>query len=457
MTGLVFLATVVGTSIILGLPAAVHPTLRHLSLPARASLAWATGSLVLTTTLTCLSAIGLNWTVWWVLLACTSAIAITSWTARKGGSAQTGPRPPGHVGVSLRTVCFALIAGGGMYAFVFGVATSADLSYFWGVKAIHFALERGIDFELLKQPYMIHLHPNYPPLWPVLLGWGAIVARTTPWIAIPLLTWVCLTAAAAVIFSVLEHRLGGRGAAAVTCLWYGVLSTMMVTSFSGGNADGPLILYLSIALVVILTEAEAGPQRLRWIAGVAFAGAVFTKSEGAVAVALIAIGTAVRDVIWRRPAVLQQTLRLISPAAAMFALWIAVRIVHRLPLTDPIRESVFHFSFDHLGLILRVCTRFLATGVVAVALIVPLVTLLVVGRRSLARAIPGVVTALGILVFAISYYLHAADHPLELIVWTFPRLIQPALTAWILGLGVAAFSVAGERAAGSVLAKEPTR
>jgi hypothetical protein len=457
MMGVVFLAAVLGASAVLGLPVAVHPNLGHLSLPARASVAWATGSLFLTISLTILSAIGLKWTPWWIMLACTTASALGALLVQKTRAVRLRPSNPAGLRFSLGSLCFTLIAGGGLFAFVFGVATSADLSYFWGVKSVHFALERGIDFELLRQPYMIHLHPNYPPLWPVLLAWGAMVAKSMPWLAIPSLTWFCLTTAAAIIFSVLGAKLGARAASVVTCLWYAVLTTMTVTSFSGGNADGPLVLFLSLALAIILTESENGPRPLRWLAAIALAGAVFTKSEGPVAVALIVVGTVTRDLMWRRPAVFRQTVSLIAPAAATAVLWVVVRIVHDIPLTDPIRETIFQFRFDHIELIMLVCTRILTTGVVVVGWLVPLVAGLMGGRGGLVRAVPGVVTALGILTFAVAYYLHVAGDPLQLIVWTFPRLIQPALTAWILGLGVAAFAFAGEREEETAFAEDGIR
>jgi len=284
-----------------------------------------------------------------------------------------------------------------------------------------------------------------------------MIARPMPWLAVPSLTWVCLTAAAAIIYSVLETRLGARAAAVVACLWYAVLSTTMVTSFSGGNADGPLVLFLSVALVVLLAESDDEPPTLRWLAAIALAGAVFTKSEGAIAASLIVTGTAVRDLVWRRPAVFRRSVSLITPAAATAILWVAVRVAHELPLTDPIREPMFHISFDHIGLITRVCTRILVSGVVVVGWLVPLVSVLVIRRTSLTRSLPGVVTAVGILVFAGTYYLHATGDPLQLIVWTFPRLIQPALSAWILGLGVAVFAVTGTREPGTHLVNGRTR
>jgi hypothetical protein len=287
---------------------------------------------------------------------------------------------------------------------------------------------------------MIHLHPNYPPLWPVLLGWGALAAQSMPWLTISSLTWICLTAAAAIIFSTIATSIGSRAAGIVTLLWYGILTTMMLRSFSGGNADGPLLLFLSVALVVIVTERANESPRLRWLAALALAGAVFTKSEGMIATALIVVGTTVRDVMWRRPAVLRRAGALILPALVTAGFWLVVRIAHDLPLSDPIRESAFHVSFDHIDVIIRVCIRILISGAVLVGWLIPLVTLLIVGRDRLVATVPGVVTALGILTFAAGYYLHAMGDPLQLIVWTFPRLIVPAMSAWILSLGVAVFA-----------------
>jgi hypothetical protein len=457
MTSIVFLAAILGAPTVLGLPVAVHPSLKQLSLAARMSLAWTAGSLVLTMILTVLSAMRLNWTMGWILLACVIALATTSrlFTRSRAPASRDSNFLP-H-GLPFGFLALALVAVGGLFAFVFGVATSADLTYFWGTKGARFALERGIDFELLRQPYMIHLHPNYPPLWPVLLAWGAMIAGSMPWLAVPLLTWICLTAAVVIINSVLETRLDARAAAVVACLWYAVLTTMMVTSFSGGNADGPLVLFLSVALVVILTEPDDDSPTLRWLAAIALAGAVFTKSEGAIAALLIGAGTAIRDLVRRRPAVFRKSVTLITPAAVTAALWVAVRLAHDLPLTDPIRERFFHISFEHAGLILRVCARILISGAVVVGWLVPLVSVLLIGGKGLTRSLPGAVTAIGTLVFAGAYYLHATSDPLQLIVWTFPRLIQPALSAWILGLGVAVFSVTDEGAAETLLTQGSMR
>ena len=457
MTTAVFLAVVCGVPLIVGFPVAVQPSVQQLPLATKGSLAWATGCLFLTMFLTLLSAVGIPWTLWCVAFPCVAALAVAARQIRK--THLVLQRPVDVIGsrASFSPLCFAFIAGIGLFLFVFAFATSADLSYFWGVKAAHFAIDRGIDFELLRQPHLIHLHPNYPPLWPVLLGCGAMIAGTMPWFAVPPLTWLCLTAGAAIVFGALETRLGARAAGVVTCLWYAVLTAMMVRSFSGGNAEGYLVMSVSVALVVILTEVKDEPPQLRWLAAIFLAGAVFTKSEGIIIGMLIACGTVVRDVAWRRRGVLRQTALLISPAVATAAVWIIVRMAHGVRLTDPIRETAFHVTFDHIGLIVQVCARFLVTGAVTAGWLVPLVAVLVVARRRVDRAIPSIVTAVGILGFAMTYYLHAMSNPLQLIGWTFPRLVQPAISAWILGGGVAVFSLPDARDTRSTIPDGPDR
>lgn len=449
MTIAAFVAATVAVPCAVGLPVGFHRTLRGHSLCARFSLAWAAGSFALAVILTLMSALGLRWSPWLIISIAVSTLTTTFLTNRRLTTEPIVHRRAHGTGRHVLQATMLLIGAVGLFSFAAASATSADLSYFWGVKAVHFALERGIDFDLLRQPYMIHLHPNYPPLWPVLLGWGVMIAGSMPWLTIPLLTWMCLSAAAGIIFSFLGSRLGAPAAAIVTCLWYGVLSSMAASSFSGGNADGPLVLFTSVALVVILTETTNGQRRLGWVAAIALAGAVFTKSEGGVLAALIVAGVAVRNFIWKRPRIGREVTSLIAPAVIALVLWVVVRIAHGLPLADPIRETVFEINFDHVALIVRVCARLLTTGVVTVGWLVPLISLFMVRGPRLSRALPGIVTACGIPLFAFVYYLHAIGNPLELIVWTFPRLMQPAISAWILGCGVAVFSVedSGESAA----------
>jgi hypothetical protein len=329
------------------------------------------------------------------------------------------------------------IAGAGLVQFAAGAATSADLSYFWGVKATRFALDRGIDFQWLQQPHLIHLHPNYPPLWPVSLAWGALVAGPLPWTTVPILTWLYVIATGLILHSLLRRRLGRRGATVVSLLWFAVLTGSTARSFSGGSAEGPLLLFVTVAVTTLVVEDRHDAPKLRWLAACALAGAVLTKSEGAVAATLIVIGTAIRDAVWRRPDVLRTTSRLAVPAVAAAALWFSIRMVHGLPLTDPIRETVLYVDVSQIEVILKTCARLLGAGALWVGWVAPLLAVTAVRPLHPVHALPGLAVAVGMPLFAVAYFLHANGNPIELIVWTFPRLIQPAISAWIVSLGVA--------------------
>jgi len=446
MTALLFAAAVLGIPLAFGAPILRLRSLRELSLPARTALAWVAGTLVLAVLLTLMAAVGLRWAPWPVLvLAVVPVLGALRMQApsQSFASAQPELRRWESFAAGLGA---AVIAGAGLMQFSAGAATSADLAYFWGVKAVHFALDRGMGFEWMQLPHLAHLHPNYPPLWPVSLAWGALVSGSMPWALAPMLTWIYLAAAGLFVHSLLRSAIGRRAATAVACLWFAVVTGSMVQSFSGGSAEGPLLLFVTVAVTTLVVERRDEEPTLRWLAAGALAGAVLTKNEGAVAATLVVAGTAVRDWTWGRSTTREaaarrarQSHRLAVPALAAGGLWAAIRFAHGVPLADPIRESALHLSFDHIDVIFKVCVRLLLSGVSWIGWLVPLVALAAARPRQPLRVLPGLLVAGGLPVFAVFYYLHAVHDPLELIVWTFPRLIQPALSAWIVCLGVLCF------------------
>jgi hypothetical protein len=219
-----------------------------------------------------------------------------------------------------------------------------------------------------------------------------------------------------------------------------VLTGSALRSYSGGTAEGSLLLFVTIAVTVLVTEDRHTAPPLRWLAAGALTGAVLTKSEGVVAAILVIGGTAIRDLVWRRPNLLRSLTQLAVPPLAGAALWAAIRAFHGVPLTDPIRETAMDIQFGHLGLILKVCARLLVTGTLWVGWLAPLAAVATSKPRQPFGVLPGLALVLGLPAFAVVYYLHAAGNPLELIVWTFPRLIQPALSAWIVCAGCLCFS-----------------
>ncbi len=237
----------------LGLPLTQLSSLRTLSTPARIAIGWAGGTVILTVLLTGLSAVGIR----------VEPVVGGGDRRRTDRHRAAIEEPPEGDIASFRQVdrpsivaalLCAVVAGAGLVPFAAGAATSADLSYFWGVKAVHFAVANGIDFQWMQQPQLIHLHPNYPPLWPVSLAWGSTVAGSLPWTVVPVLTWVYLIAAALIIHSLLCRPIGGARRDHRPCLWLAVLTGSTAASFSGGNAEGPLLIFVTVAITTLVVE-----------------------------------------------------------------------------------------------------------------------------------------------------------------------------------------------------------
>ncbi len=446
MTVAVFFAATVAVPILLGLPLARRSLLGEWSPAARVATAWAGGTVSLTAFLTALAALGIPWQPWLVMpLALAAGVSghVAASYRQSDAMRATADRP-----TLITAALGAVIAAAGSLQLAAGAATSADLSYVWGVKAVNFALDRGMDFQWMQQPHLIHLHSTYPPLWPVSLSWGALAAGSLPWTVVPVLTAAYLAAAVLIVHALLRRPLGTRPAAVVALLWYAVLTGSTVRSFSGGSAEGPLLLFVTVAATALVAENRDEISTYRWLAAGALAGAVLTKSEGLVSAGLIVAGTAIRDCLWRRPAWARDAARLAAPAIAAAGGWAAIRIAHGLPLTDPIRETAFVVTFSHLDVIVKVCGKLLVGGGLWVGWLVPLVAASATRRRIPLRALPGLAVAGGLPLFAVLYYLHADGDPLKLIVWTFPRLIQPAISVWIVSLGVVCFGLRSGKGSG---------
>lgn len=439
MSTVVFILAVLGAPCAIGLPLTRLSSLRDFTTPARIAIGWAGGTVILTIMMTVFSALGFVWRPWLIAaIATVSIVGAMKMGAPRNRTGATGwQKDWPSTGAALLCTISAFT---GLIQFAIGAATSADLSYFWGVKAVHFSIARGLDFQWMQLPHLIHLHPTYPPLWPVSLAWGALVSDSFPWTVVPVVTWVYLIATAFVVHSLLRNNLRRHGALIVTGLWLAVLTGSAIRSFSGGSAEGPLVFFVTVAVTALVIEDRRGQPMHRWLAAGALAGAVLTKSEGAVAAVLVIAGTAIRDASWHTPGVVRSTARLAFPALAAAGLWFAIKVSHGLPLTDPIRESAFVIDFSHLEVTLKVCARLLVPGVLLVGWLTPLAAAATTKPLQPLRALPALLVAGGLPVFAVVYYLHSTSNPVELIVWTFPRLIQPAISAWIVGLGVICLS-----------------
>ncbi len=174
-------------------------------------------------------------------------------------------------------------------------ATSTDFLLFWGVKAVRFADARGISADFLRDPYTFHAVPEYPPLLPVVQGWGCLLAGKMPWRIAPVFSAMWLALSIPIVLERCRRVLRDDEAASVTGFWTAALSISLAYSYSGGNAEAPLLFFETVALVWLMTEQ--GPSESRFVPMIALCGAALTKVEGSVAVALIVAGT----LLQRRP------------------------------------------------------------------------------------------------------------------------------------------------------------
>lgn len=422
-----------------GLPAFFQPLLRRFSLPARLSAAFLLGALTLTGWATMLALAGVRWRAW-ILVAGTllAALALSVRALRRRGEdraagSRTGtPRVAAALLIGLALAHFTLQT-------LIGRASSPDFALFWGVKALRFAALGGFDDELAQWKFAIHTHPNYPPLFPLTLVWGVLTTGDLPWVGAFLMSVVWFAATLPLLHGLLSLRLPASRALALTTFWAVALATSLGGSFSAGNAEAMLVAYLTIALAALLIESRDDGVDARWIAGLSMAGAVATKVEGMVAWGLIVVATIMRDLLWHKPRLLRRAVPLILAPALAYGLWAAYLAANDIPLGDPTRNPA-KIHLTYLGAVTLGMLEHLDAGSFGLAWLLP-PALLMVTRESHQRtewvtAFPAVGLAAGLLLAFFSYYLLRPYDPGLEIGWTFPRLAQPALSAWILACGV---------------------
>ena len=430
-----FLLAIVALAI-LGFGAAFHPSLRRAGLAARAAAAFGLGAVLLTLGGMLLTAARVPWSV--PALAAfplaVSAAAAFFWSRRPPESF-----PPVDAGRSARLVslsvggaAFALLA----WALLSGRATSMDYLYFWGVKAARFAEVRGIDVPLLGYRFFSHGVPDYPPLVPVVQSFGALAEGRLPWRHVPLTSLLWVAAAVPLIRVFIRRRLDGDAAAAVTTFWAAALCASAAKSLSGGNAEAPLLFFETAAIAALLTE---GRSSSRFLPALMLSGAVLTKVEGTVAAILIVAGAAARDAIERRPNLFRGTAALALPPAAAVAAWFAFQQHFGLRPGFRSHGGLLALHWDHVGTILGRLPLALEAGTFGLAWALPIVVLFASRptRAVLARCLPAIALTGGLLAFLVFEYMHDRENPGVRIIWTAPRVSQPALSALILAAGLA--------------------
>jgi hypothetical protein len=425
--------------ILLGGCAAFHPSVRALGTAARLAAAFGTGAILLTLEALLFSVLGIPWSLPALAAPLLAATAVAGW---KAGARLPEPAPrekPARWAAAAGAALVVLAAAHLATSLATSRSTSVDYLFFWGVKAVQFADARGIDVELLKWPFFIHGAPDYPPLVPVVQAWGVLLAGEMPWRrAGPLASSLWFLAALPAVFALLRRAIGANPAVAVTAFWSVALAVSLSVSYSGGNAEAPLLFYETVALAALLTEPRDATAADRWLPATALAGAALTKVEALPAIACLVLGTALRDRMEGRPRALLRAGQLAAVPAVAVSCWFVFQRLAGLPVGYRGHGRFLELHMEHLGSVAREMLRNLDAGTFWLSWGVPALLLLLFGRRA-GRALPALAMAAGILLFLGFDYLHDADDPWERIGWTFPRVSQPALSALILGAAAAMF------------------
>ena len=419
-----------------GLPVIWLDEVRQWSGMGRAAAAFAVGAIVVAAESTALTLLGVAWNPWIVL---GPPILLGAWLFLR---ARRAPRPerrgyrPGVLAAAIGALVAAVAVGYMAWSLGTSRATSTDFLLFWGVKSVYLAKFRGVDASWMALPFLGHTQPFYPPLVTTLDAWGILAAGRMPWRSAPLMALVWLAAASVLVLEIARRRLGDRDATLVAAFWTAALSTSLVASYSGANAEAPLLLYETAAGLLLLTEDERPGSSRRWLTGLLLAGAVLTKIEGTIGSGLLILGVVIRDRLARRPTSRRELAALVIPPLCAGLLWWTYLRRFGIPAAYSGRGRLAELHWDRLPELVGPMLQRLSAGTWWVAWIVPALVLLAAGRRCWRRLLPALAAALGLMLFFLFVYLHETRPQAERIGWEIPRTSQPPLSLLILSAAV---------------------
>ena len=393
------------------------PLVARLDLPARLAIAFVFGAATVVVLLYGYSFAHIPWTRMTVgiPLIVLGAFGVGDRRSRVSGQAGLPVLP------LIPILVFALIT-------IYGVATAretcADLIYFWGPKAQHFHHAGKIDAEFLAFPHYYLMHPDYPPLLPLLYEWPSLVAHRFSW-------WGALfvTPIALLVIAFAFRGFAGNG-------WTATLLTAIVAygfaiGMVAGAADPPLLLFEVVGIAAL---TFAGDQRDgQIIAAVALAAAAFTKVEGTV----FLIVTLIAFLIVTRK--LSRGLLIAVPSIVLLASWIVFSA--RNHMLDAYWNPSRKMHFEALGLIIVRTLQQASYGVGWVPWIGAIAPLAI--TRHLRRAALPLLAAAGSVASAIFFYLHS-DNPAWWIDSSAMRVLLTPLACLVVASGAGVVQSPGD-------------
>jgi hypothetical protein len=356
--------------------------------PFRASVAFVAGAVYLATVMFFASWAGVRWSGWWLaiaLLAPASSLFIrTSNLEPDAPELEVRGSRFEFRGKRFSAATIAALALLTLYGTLTARETCADLIYFWGTKAMRFAAARAIDLPFLADPTHVLMHPDYPPLVPLLYAWGAMFAWSY---------WgsLLLTAIVVAMTAFIVRPFSNAGAI--------LMGAMLAFTFAQGLAAGaadPILVLFEVTALVALTFI-GGTRSGAVIASIALAAAAMTKVEGA---AFVVVAVVAYAVVSRRPA---RALAIAAAPAALLASWLV--FAHQHGIGGSYSHGALDFSSAKL-IQLAEMASYHAYYLPWLAVLVPLL----LARRWRAAALP-LLAAAGSLASILFFYMHADPDP----------------------------------------------
>ncbi len=384
------------------------PLVRRLDVWARCAIAFACGCVVLAVVMFAFSLVHVPFT------RATLSIAAIVFVAGAPLTRRSAPPSPRGAGRGVFVAVLLLTA----YGLLTARETCGDLIYFWGPKGQRFYFAEAIDTGFLSFPHYQLMHPDYPPLLPLVYAFASSVAHAFSWWGAIASMLLLLVATALAFRGLTRERLGDDRAAMYATLLTALLAYGYARSMVAGAAEPMLLLFETIALVA-LTFHDDGEL----LAAVALAGAAWTKIEGAAFVAIVVVAY----LLTRRRVV--RAAAAAAPAAVLVLSWIAFAKAHKF--LDQYGRVEQRMHFEALGTIIKTMSLQASYGAFYLPWLAGGVPFALAKNRRRA-ALPLLVFG-GLIAAAIYFYLHGFAP-----VWWIKASVERVLLSALMALLVAA-------------------
>lgn len=394
------------------------PSLRQLHAGLRFAIATCAGIATLTLVMFAETVVGVRWTVISVLVP-TLLPSIVALLLLRG---RISPSPRWKAARSpmlllylpaLLLLCLVTMSGG---------ATAFDLLFFWGTKGEKFAIAGAVDTALLANPMNWVMHPDYPPLLPVLYSWTALCTNGLLWFGAVSLTPLCWLLILIAIYGCARAFTPTAELHSILAFGLTLLALLFIDLYIAGDAEPVLLLFEALALG-LGTWYAVDSVRYDFVLSIVLSGVALTKVEGVLFVAAFVVALSLRRSRSVREFAMT-ALRLAGlPAVVLFA-WVSFCVRHGL--LDAYGGTIYgNFTTKFLTTTIRVLWNQASLGYFYLPWLL-ILAILALGRFRLNLLTP-VVVALVHVPFLIYVYSHGQTDPTGWIIDSAKRVLLTPL------------------------------